>query len=78
MHSDRNARRVEWQKGVGYTRDDEIRFIQRLAATEPMKFFAYAETIHLRTRWGRIDRQRVVRRIDQLLAARQPQLSVAA
>lgn len=73
-----NPYSVEWTKSVGYTTSDEIRFIQRLAANEPMKFFAYAESMHLRTRWGRIDPQTIVRRVDQLLALRQPSFSLAA
>lgn len=69
---------VEWTKSVGYSTSDEIRFIQRLAANEPMKFFAYAESMHLRKRWGRIDPQAIVRRVDQLLERRQPSFPLAA
>lgn len=69
---------VEWTKSVGYSTTDEIRFVQRLAATEPMKFLAYAETMHLRKRWGRIDPSTIIRRVDQLLVARQPRMPMAA
>lgn len=53
--------------GAWYT-GDELKFIERIAAREDRKAFdGYRNSIGKRADWGRIDREKVIQAIENLM-----------
>ena len=67
MRGRANPQTANGSPSAHYATMDELRFIDRLAATKPMAFAAYAESVRWRTRWDKINSRAVILHVDRLL-----------